>query len=155
MKRLVLGSLAALAMLVGAGQADAAARVKLGVLSCDVAPGVGFVVGSSKDLVCAFHGDGYRPEVYHGSINKFGLDIGVTHRTHIEWLVFAATNTHYYRHALAGNYVGASGEATLGVGVGANWLIGGSHRSFALQPISVQAQTGVDLSLALSNLTLR
>ena len=124
MKRLVLGSLAALAMLVGAGQADAAARVKLGVLSCDVAPGVGFVVG-------------------------------VTHRTHIEWLVFAATNTHYYRHALAGNYVGASGEATLGVGVGANWLIGGSHRSFALQPISVQAQTGVDLSLALSNLTLR
>jgi len=156
MKRLILASLAAVAMLAGVAQANAAeGRVKLGVLSCDVAPGVGFIVGSSKDLVCSFHGDQFARETYHGTINKYGLDIGVTHRTHIEWLVFAATNTRYYRHALAGQYVGASGEATLGVGVGANWLIGGSHRSFALQPISVQAQTGVDLSLALSNLTLR
>ena len=40
----------------------------------------------------------------------------------------------WHKHALAGTYVGASTEATLGVGLGANWLIGGSHKSFALQP---------------------
>jgi hypothetical protein len=155
MKRLILASLAALGLLAGVGQAEAAARVKLGVLSCDIQGGVGYIIGSSKDMVCWFHGDGYRPETYHGTINKYGLDIGVTHHTHLEWLVFAATNTRYYRHALAGEYIGGSAEGTIGVGVGANWLIGGSHRSFALQPVSVQAQTGFDLSLALSNLTLR
>ncbi|MDR3473194.1 MAG: DUF992 domain-containing protein [Devosia sp.] len=157
MKRLIIASLAALGLLGGIAQADAAppARVKLGVLSCDIQGGIGYIIGSSKDMVCWFHGDGYRPESYRGTINKYGLDIGVTHHTHLEWLVLAATNTHYFRHALAGQYIGASAEGTIGVGVGANWLIGGSHRSFALQPVSVQAQTGYDLSLALSNLTLR
>jgi hypothetical protein len=159
MKRLLLAAAAAITLIAGAGQAEAAHHsrppgVKVGVLSCDVAPGVGYVVGSSKQLVCWFHGDGYRRESYRGRINKFGLDVGVTHHTRIEWLVFAATRSRYTPHALAGEYVGASAEGTIGVGVGANWLIGGSHRSFALQPVSVQAQTGFDLSLALSNLSL-
>ena len=155
MKHILLAALATAGLVLGAGAAQADARVKIGVLSCDVAAGTGYIIGSSKDMTCWFHGDGYAPETYQGTIQKFGLDIGVTHRTHIEWLVFAATNTRYSRHALAGEYIGASAEGTIGVGVGANWLIGGSHRSFSLQPISVQAQTGVNLSLALSNLTLR
>ena len=69
--------------------------------------------------------------------------------------MFAATNSSYTPHALAGQYVGGSGEATIGVGVGANWLVGGFHRSFALQPFSVQAQTGINVSLAFAELTLR
>jgi len=156
MKHFVIASLTAATLALGfMGPADAAARVQIGRLACDVQGGVGLIIGSSKNLTCRFHRDGYGTESYSGSIKKFGLDIGVTRRTHIEWLVFAATGSSYTRHALAGEYVGGSGEATVGVGVGANWLIGGSHKSFALQPLSVQAQTGINLSLALSNLTLR
>jgi hypothetical protein len=155
MKGLLLTALAATALVLGAGGAQADARVKIGVLSCDVEAGTGYIIGSSKDMSCWFHGDGYRSESYSGNITKFGLDVGHTRHTHIEWLVLAATSTHYTHHALAGEYIGASAEGTIGAGVGANWLIGGSHKSFALQPISVQAQTGFDVSLALSNLTLR
>jgi hypothetical protein len=51
--------------------------------------------------------------------------------------------------------VGASGNAALGVGLGANVLIGGSHRTISLQPLSVEGQFGVNLALGVSRLTLR
>lgn len=135
--------------------APALTRVQVGRLACDVAPGVGLIVVSSKRLTCWFHRDGFRPERYTGTISKLGIDIGVTAITHIEWLVFAAPRTRYTGHALAGTYVGASAEATLGVGLGANWLVGGSGRSYALQPLSVQAQAGLNYSIAFAGLTLR
>jgi di/tricarboxylate transporter len=56
---------------------------------------------------------------------------------------------------LAGKYVGASGSASLGLGVGANALVGGSHRSIALQPLSLEGQTGVNLALGIAGLTMR
>jgi hypothetical protein len=57
--------------------------------------------------------------------------------------------------ALAGEYVGASGDIGLGVGVGANILVGGSARSFALQPLSLQGSVAVNFALGLSALHLR
>jgi hypothetical protein len=157
MKHAFVATLASAALLLGIGSANAASTgaLQLGRLACDVAPGVGLIIGSSKGLTCTFHRDGHRDEHYTGSINKLGIDIGVTGRTHIEWLVLAATHTEYSPHALAGTYVGASAEATVGVGLGANALVGGSHRGYALQPVSVQAQTGLNASLALAGLTLR
>jgi hypothetical protein len=44
------------------------------------------------------------------------------------WAVIAPTRG-FHRGALAGRYVGASGSASLGVGLGANALIGGWRRS--------------------------
>lgn len=152
--RAIIAALTALAMMVAPALA-ARPTVEVGRLSCDVAGGVGLIIVSSKKMTCVFHRDGYRNEVYHGTIDKLGLDIGFTGRAHIEWLVFAASDVPVHARSLAGTYVGASGEATALVGVGANWLVGGSHRGFALQPISIQAQTGVNLSLAFSGLTLR
>jgi hypothetical protein len=70
------------------------------------------------------------------------------------WGVFAPTNG-YHHGALAGTYVGGSGSASLGVGVGANALIGGSHRSIALQPLSVEGQVGVNLALGVAGLSLQ
>ena len=70
------------------------------------------------------------------------------------WAVFAPTSR-VYRSTLVGNYVGASGNAALGVGLGANVLIGGSHRTISLQPLSVEGQFGVNLALGVSRLTLR
>ena len=145
-----------MALLIGVGAAHAAERrVQVGVLSCDAEPSVGLIIGSSKGLDCAFKRRGHRTEYYSGNLSKLGLDLGMTRRTHIEWLVFAAADTNVSRRSLAGRYVGGSAEATLGVGLGATWLIGGSRRSFALQPVSVQAQTGLNVSFALSGLTLR
>jgi Protein of unknown function (DUF992) len=56
---------------------------------------------------------------------------------------------------LAGDYAGAQGSATLGVGVGGNVLIGGSNNSIALQPLSVQSQVGVNIAAGLASLELR
>jgi len=49
--------------------------------------------------------------------------------------------------ALAGEYVGARGGISLGVGVGGNVLFGGSNRAVALQRLSVERQAGIDVSL--------
>jgi hypothetical protein len=56
--------------------------------------------------------------------------------------------------ALAGTYLGASAEATAGVGAGANLLIGGSDDTISLQPLSVQGQTGLNAALGVSELIL-
>ena len=150
----IIAAVATAAMLLTAGAAEAATRVKVGVLSCSVEAGIGFIIGSSKDMTCRFKRDGYKTEKYHGNIKKLGIDIGVTGRTEIVWLVFSASNTKYGRGSLAGTYVGGSAEATIGVGLGGNWLIGGSRRGFALQPWSIQGQTGLNYSVAFSGLTL-
>jgi hypothetical protein len=57
--------------------------------------------------------------------------------------------------ALAGEYVGASGDIGVGVGGGANVLIGGSVRTFALQPLSLQGSIALNVVLGLSALKLR
>ena len=131
-------------------------RVELGVLDCAVSGGAGFIIGSTKDLSCTFNPAGKRPaEPYFGVVKKFGLDIGVTGKSVITWLVLAPTSASYAPGALAGDYAGASAEATLGVGVGANALIGGSNRSFVLQPLSVGAQRGINLAVGFSSFQLR
>jgi Protein of unknown function (DUF992) len=136
--------------------AQAAGRVEVGLLDCVVAAGTGFIIGSTKQVSCRFDpSDGGRSERYLGTVRKFGLDIGRTKKTFIKWIVLAPTSSSYRRGALAGNYVGVSAEATAGVGVGANALVGGSDKSFVLQPVSVQAQEGVNLAVGLSSFELR
>ena len=150
-------ALAALA-LTGATAANAATanRVQVGVLTCTVDPGIGFLIGSDKALSCAFKpSKGGKVEHYEGSVKKLGLDIGFTGGSKIAWLVFAAESGAWKKHALAGTYVGASTEATIGVGLGGNWLVGGSKKSFALQPWSVQGQIGLNYSLTWTALTLQ
>ena len=156
MKSMTKGALAALMLAAATLPAGAAeATVQVGRLSCDIAGGYGLLVGSQKSVSCTFHRANGATESYSGEITRIGLDIGKTNSTHVEWLVFAATRTDYATGALAGNYVGASGEATLGVGLGGNVLVGGLDKSFALQPFSVQAQTGLSLAAGLAGLTLR
>jgi hypothetical protein len=70
------------------------------------------------------------------------------------WAVFAPVNG-YSRGALAGTYAGVSGDIAVGLGLGANVLVGGSHRSIALQPLSVEGNVGIDVTLGVSRLRLR
>ena len=143
------------ASLGAAVPASAEARVQVGVLRCKIVGGVGFVVGSSRDIACHFAPAGRgHSERYAGTIDRFGIDIGATRKTTIVWGVFAPTNQ-MRPGALEGTYVGASAEATVGVGVGANALVGGFDRSITLNPISVQTQTGANIAAGVAGLKLR
>jgi hypothetical protein len=137
--------------------AQAQSGVEIGLLDCVVEGGAGFIVGSSKNVSCTYTpADRDLPaEGYAGVITKFGLDVGVTGAKLMQWLVLAPSANIYEPGALAGDYVGASAEASLAVGGGANVLVGGSERSFALQPVSVQAQTGINLALGVAQFQLR
>ena len=129
-------------------------KTKAGVLACRTSASLGLIVGSHQKLSCRFTPDASgQPETYDGHINRLGLDLGVRAGGAMVWAVFAPTSG-VHRGALAGKYVGASGSVSVGLGANANVLIGGSHRSFALQPLSVEGQAGVNLALGVAGLTL-
>lgn len=129
-------------------------RAKVGTLTCDISAGIGVIIASKKNVTCTFTPAAAGPsEVYTGSITKFGLDIGGTSGGRMVWAVYAPTTAGH--GALAGDYVGASGEATVGVGLGANVLVGGSNRTIALQPVSFQGQTGLNVAVGVAGLSLR
>jgi len=129
-------------------------RTKVGTLSCDVSGGIGLIITSKKDLTCMFTPSQPGPrEVYVGSITKFGLDLGATAGGEMVWAVYAPTTRKF--GALAGDYGGATAEATVGAGLGANVLVGGSDRTVALQPVSVQAQAGLNVAAGVAELRLR
>jgi hypothetical protein len=155
--KLTLGAAACGLLLASATipTAAEAAPSRVGVLECNVGGGVGFIITSSKALNCSFRSArrGGPREHYVGTVRKFGLDIGATGRGSLVWAVYAPTNS-WRPGALAGGYGGASGEISVGAGLGANVLVGGSNRTISLQPLSVQAQTGVNLALGVADLQL-
>jgi uncharacterized protein DUF992 len=127
-------------------------RVQVGQLACSVSSGVGMIVGSQRNVNCTFQPDNGPPEAYTGTMTKVGLDVGFTSGSAIIWTVFTGTNR--YVGMLSGTYTGAQAEATVGAGIGANALIGGSNRSVALQPLSVQGQTGLNVAAGIGSLEL-
>ena len=154
MKRRVATSLLGLAIMAGlAAPASAAEGVKVGMLTCNVQGGMGYIVASSKALECVFKSNHTRrSDRYVGSITKIGADIGITTGSHIMWAVFAPGKLKH--GSLSGSYFGATGEATLGVGLGANVLVGGFKNSVNLQPLSLQVQTGVNVAGGIASLSL-
>jgi Protein of unknown function (DUF992) len=131
------------------------AGTKVGVLTCKASASLGLIVGSRQNVRCSFSPDrGGPPENYVGHIGRLGLDLGVRGGGVMVWGVVMPTNG-YHHGALAGTYVGANADASLGLGAGAKVLVGGSHRSVSLQPLSVSGQVGVNLALGVAGLTLR
>ena len=128
---------------------------KVGTLNCDMGPSVGLLIGSRQQVNCVFRSSAGGPnESYSGRVGRLGLDIGITAGGKLIWTVFAKT-TGLGSHALAGTYAGGSGDISLGVGVGANALFGGSNRSISLQPLSIEGQIGANLALGVAALTLQ
>ncbi len=157
MKKVALYAATALAATLAFGQSQNAQandpNVNVGALNCSVEGGFGFIIGSNKDMNCTFTpADGGPTEHYRGTIEKAGVDIGWTQDSVIVWGVLAGTNT-YNAGTLAGTYGGASAEATIGVGLGANVLFSADN-SFALQPVSVSAQTGLNVAGGLTRVNL-
>lgn len=141
------------ALMIGLAAIPAKADVKVGTLSCDVEPGIGLIIGSQKKVSCTFYGTNGLVSEYVGTIGKLGVDIGFTSATRIMWAVVAPGAN--VGNSLAGTYTGINAEATLGVGVGANALIGGMNKSINLQPVSIQGQAGLNVAAAVSSLTLK
>lgn len=151
--RLTAAFAAAATIALLSGPAAAQEHVEAGLLNCDVAGGTGFIIGSTKNLTCRFERAAGGVETYTGTIRKFGLDIGVTGETVIAWAVLGPRSG-VGPGALAGGYGGVSAEATVGVGLGANAMIGGFNRSIVLQPLSIQAQQGLNLAAGISSIDL-
>ena len=152
MKR--IASTLALTLAVAAGSSTPASAdgigVNIGSLECIVEGGIGLIITSSKAMDCVYRSTTGREDAYIGRLTKYGLDIGVTGEARMIWGVFSAGIVEY--GALSGRYVGASAEATAGIGAGANALIGGAN--ITLQPVSVQVQTGLNAALGVSSMTL-
>jgi len=128
------------------GGARADDKVNIGALSCHVSGGVGFIFGSSKDISCIFKRPNGETERYHGEINKYGVDIGFTTEGRMIWGVGPG--------ALAGHYGGVTGEAEVGLGLGANVLLGGSNKQIALQPVSFNGGIGLNVAAGVASVTL-
>jgi hypothetical protein len=137
-----------------AAQAQPIQRVQVGVLECRGGASIGFIVGSVTHLGCVLRVDGMPEDRYVATISKVGLDLGITQESALAWGVYAPV-ARLGPGDLSGDYAGAQGSATLGVGVGGNVLVGGSDNSIALQPLSVQGQTGVSIAAGLASLELR
>jgi hypothetical protein len=127
--------------------------VKIGTLSCHKEGGWGLIVGSSREVRCTFD-NGERVEHYSGSITKIGVDVGYQRSGTLVWSVIAP-HMDTPRGALAGHYGGITAGAAVGVGLGANALVGGLDRSIALQPVSVEGTTGLNVAAGIGGMTLR
>jgi len=128
------------------------ARIQVGSLNCSLSASIGLVLGSQRNVSCLLHSDNAPDEPYSGTMTRIGLDIGATSGGRIVWAVFAGTNR--FVGMLDGTYVGATAEASIAIGLGANVLVGGSNRSVALQPVSVQGQVGLNIAAGVSRLYL-
>lgn len=129
------------------------ANLKAGLLKCYVSGGAGFIIGSTKDLDCKYEGlDGSR-ESYSGEISKYGIDIGATGKGVMYWTVLAPTGK-LGKHALAGNYGGVTAGAAVGLGAGANAMLGGSNKTVTLQPLSGQVEEGINLAVGIAEMKL-
>ncbi|WP_029583400.1 DUF992 domain-containing protein [Bradyrhizobium sp. URHD0069] len=158
MRRSFILAWAAVATLVtlfaGAKAQQPMQAVQVGILECRGGASVGFIVGSVTHLGCVLRGEGVPEDRYVATIRKVGLDLGITQETTLAWGVYAPV-ARFGPGALAGDYAGAQGSASIGVGLGGNVLVGGSANSIALQPLSVQGQVGLNIAAGLQSLELR
>jgi hypothetical protein len=154
MRKIARLAVIALVPAMVAGAAAAQDRAQVGQLTCDISGGIGLVFGSQRALNCTFTPSVPGPvEYYTGTLTKLGVDIGVTAGGGMVWLVYAPTSRP--AGALSGSYGGATAEATVVAGVGANVLVGGSNRTVELQPVSLQGQSGLNVAAGVAGIDLR
>ena len=145
---------AALAMGALASPALAQPAAQVGTLPCDVSAGVGMILMQKQTMTCLFApANGGPPEPYLGRIDEFGVALGAVNQGHLVWGVIAPSSG-VPRGALSGTYGGIGAQATPGVGLGANVLVGGTGRAYSLQPISVEGQTGLNIAGGVTTVTL-
>jgi hypothetical protein len=150
-----LSAFAAAVLMAAAVPTGAQANIEVGGLSCRSPGAIGFGVGAVLNFDCVFvPSAGGRAHRYFATVRRVGLDLGYTQNVSMGWAVFAPTAI-IHPGDLAGSYGGVQAGATVGLGVGANAMVGGSNNSFALQPVSTQGQSGLNVSAGFAGLELR
>jgi hypothetical protein len=152
--RLSTLSIALASLVASLASADAMPQVRAGILQCEGGQNIGFVVGSVTSLECVFQSEGRRAEPYIATVRRFGLDLGVTGETQFTWAV-NAPSSRLRRGDLAGNYGGVGANASVGIGGGGNFLVGGPENAYALQPVSLQGQTGLNVAAGIADIELQ
>ncbi|KNG94186.1 DUF992 domain-containing protein [Pseudaestuariivita atlantica] len=128
--------------------------VRLGVLDCTIEGGFGLLLGSSRDADCRFTREDGTKEQYTGKLKKLGIDVGVTAENFMSWVVYTPKGNNPGDAPLTGNYTGFSADAALGIGLGANALIGGNAKNVGLQPLRIEGKRGLNLAVGLTSLEL-
>jgi hypothetical protein len=138
-----------------AGSARASAQnVRAGTLTCEGQGSIGLILGSSERLRCTYQPARGGPAIgFTGRITRLGLDLGVRGKSVLVWGVLASTRE-IPGEALVGQFVGAAADASLGLGAGAQVLVGGTRNSVVLQPLSVKASVGVNVAAGVAGLRL-
>ncbi len=156
-RSLMFAAIAAVTLVAGSTGAFAQQPmqpVQVGILECRGGASIGFVIGSVTNLGCVLRTEGMPEDRYVATVRKVGIDLGITQESALAWGVFAPV-ARLGAGDLSGNYVGAQGSASVGLGLGGNVLVGGSANSIALQPLGVQGQVGLNVAAGLESLELR
>lgn len=129
-------------------------QVSAGLLECrgEFATGYGF--GSFRRVRCEFRPSMGTNHYYAGTLDRVGLDFGISDQGSMLWAVLA-TSPEVDPGALAGTYVGLSTGFALGPGFSANMLASqDANRQVTLQPLSISADSGLSVSFAGAKLIL-
>ncbi len=146
-------ALVAVALLGLAATTPARADVEVGTLACRSPGAAVYIIVSGRPFRCIFTpSDGGPVQYYQGIVHRFGAQVGVSSDVALAWAVFAPT-PRLGPGSLAGRYGGVSAGAAVGVGLGANGLVGGAN-SFTLQPLSVQGEVGLNVVATVTGLEL-
>ncbi len=151
---MLAGAVAAILVSSFAGAQAQQPLVQVGVLECRGGASIGFIVGSVTNLGCVLRVAGLPEDRYVATIRKVGVDLGITQETALAWAVYSPV-ARLGPGDLSGDYAGAQGSASVGVGAGGNVLVGGSNNSISLQPLSLQGQVGLNVAAGLESLELR
>lgn len=153
----VLGMFAFAAIPAQQAHAGSTAGTKIGTLQCKTVPhsGVNLLIHSTVDVTCEFKSTAGELEHYKGETGiGLGVDLAVKSNETLGYLVFAS-DFKKGEYKLAGKYVGGGGSATVGAGVGAQALIGGSNKSVSLQPVVLSSSEGFGVTGGITYLYLQ
>jgi hypothetical protein len=136
--------------------ANANSRIYIGSLTCNIAGGTGYVLGSSKSMDCVFlANDGVHSAQYTGTINKVGIDIGYTKAVHTIWRVYSLGSNRGPRD-LSGTYVGEqTSVVAAGSQAGGNWLYGGPNAEIGMVASGIVKDAGYNLATGIAEMNLK
>jgi len=135
-------------------QQNAASRIYLGALTCNVSGSQGYILGGTKQLNCVFLDKDGAPATYVGTINQVGLDIGYTKAVHSIWRVYALGQV-VPADQIGGRFVGETTTIALGGSQGGgNWLVGGRDKNIAMLAVGVVKDNAYNFATGVQDMTL-
>ena len=133
---------------------NANSRIYIGALSCNVAGGTGYVLGSSKTMECVFLDRNGQSAEYSGTINKVGIDIGYTKAVHTVWRVYSLGSDRK-ANQLSGTYVGEQGTVAASSQAGGNWIYGGPNAEIGMVASGIVKDAGYNLATGIAEMSIK